>query len=92
MREDEHAWRVVGRGIERLVVQTDWENEEAVIFLQHRLDRIGVDSALAKAGCRNGDEVRILGYAFDFEGAEAPIEDAVDEEFIMALEEDGVEE
>ena len=23
---------------------------------------------LIKAGCKNGDEVRILGYAFDFEG------------------------
>lgn len=69
-REDGCAWRVSGRGVERLVVQTDWENEEAVIYLQHRLDRIGVDAALQKAGCRAGDEVRILGYAFDFEGAE----------------------
>ena len=29
-----------------------------------------MDAALQKAGCRAGDEVRILGYAFDFEGAE----------------------
>ena len=70
VREDGCAWRVVGRGIERRVVQTDWENEEAVIYLQHRLERIGVDDALRKAGCKPGDEVRILGYSFDFEGAE----------------------
>lgn len=62
------AWRVSGTNLERMVVQTDWENEEAVIYLQHRMARMGVDDALAKAGCRNGDEVRILGYAFDFEG------------------------
>ncbi len=63
-------WRVLGRGIERMCVQTDWENEEAVIYLQHRLSRIGVDEALEKAGCRAGDEVRITGYSFAFEGAE----------------------
>ncbi len=63
-------WRVLGRGIERMCVQTDWENEEAVIYLQHRLSRIGVDEALEKAGCRAGDEVRITGYSFAYEGAE----------------------
>ena len=63
------AFRVSGGQVERMVVQTDWENEEAIIFLQHRLKRIGVDEALEKAGARNGDEIRILGYAFDFETA-----------------------
>ena len=66
--EEPGAWRVVGTNVERMVVQTDWENEEAVIYLQHRMARMGVDDALAKAGCRTGDEVRILGYAFNFEG------------------------
>ncbi len=63
------AFRVSGGQVERMVVQTDWENEEAIIFLQHRLKRIGVDEALEKAGARDGDEIRILGYAFDFESA-----------------------
>lgn len=68
--EGDGAWRVLGRGIERLCIQTDWENEEAIIYFQHRLSRIGVDAALEKAGCRPGDEVRIAGYAFAFEGVE----------------------
>ena len=50
-----------------MVVQTDWENEEAVLFLQHRLKRLGVDQALERAGARDGDEIRILGRAFAFE-------------------------
>ena len=45
-------------------------NEEAVIYLQHKFARMGVDDALEKAGCRAGDEVRICQRAFDFEGAE----------------------
>lgn len=69
-REEAHAWRVTGTAIERLVVQTDWENDEAVGYLQSRFDRVGLDDALAKAGCVPGDEVRIMGFAFEFEGAE----------------------
>ena len=70
VREEPHAFRVVGRAIERMVIQTDWENEEAVIYLQHKFARMGVDDALEKAGCHAGDEVRICQRAFDFEGAE----------------------
>ena len=68
-------WRVLGTNVERMIVQTDWENEEAVIYLQHRLSRIGVDDALESAGCKPGDEVRIMGHAFAYEGAEGYGED-----------------
>lgn len=67
-REERHVWRVSGAAIERMVVQTDWENDEAVAFLQHRFDRCGLDMQLAKAGAVNGDEIRILGFAFTYEG------------------------
>lgn len=67
-REERHVWRVSGAAIERMVVQTDWENDEAVAFLQHRFDRCGLDPQLAKAGAVNGDEIRILGFAFTYEG------------------------
>ena len=50
-----------------MVIQTDWENDEAVAFLQHRFKRIGLDTALEDAGACDGDEIRILGYNFDFE-------------------------
>ena len=60
------VWRVSGAAIERMVIKTDWENEEAVAYLQHRFDRLGLDKALAKAGCVTGDTVRILGYDLDY--------------------------
>ena len=68
-----------------MVIQTDWENEEAVIYLQHKFARMGVDDALEKAGCRAGDEVRICQRAFDFEGAEDF------SEYEEELEDEGVE-
>ena len=69
-REDGNAWRVSGTDIERMVVQTDWENDEAIDYLQHRFQRLKLEETLAKAGCAPGDEVRILGYAFTFETQE----------------------
>lgn len=63
------VYRVEGPQVERMVVQTDWENEEAIAFLQHRLKRLGVESALEKAGAVDGDEIRIVGRAFEFESA-----------------------
>lgn len=80
-REERHAWRVSGSQIERMVIQTDWDNDEAVAYLQHRFDRCGLDDALAKAGAVNGDEVRILELTFTFEGTEgAPDFDEVAED------------
>ena len=80
-REERHAWRVTGQQVERMVIQTDWENEEAVAYLQHRFDRCGLDDALAKAGAVNGDEVRILELAFTFEGGDdAPDYDELHED------------
>ena len=65
----EGVFRVSGKQIERMVIQTDWENDEAIAFLQHRFKRLGLDDALEKAGARDGDEIRILGYEFDFESS-----------------------
>ena len=65
------VFRVEGGQVERMVIQTDWENEEAISFLQHRFKRLGVEDALEKAGARNGDEIRIVGRTFEFESATA---------------------
>ena len=82
-REERHVWRVSGGAIERMVVQTDWENEEAVSYLQRRFDRIGLDDLLAKSGCVLGDEVRILGFEFTYggdKGQDAPDADDCSED------------
>ncbi len=66
-REEAHAWRVRGVAVERMIVQTEWNNEEAVAFLQRRLEHAGVEKALLDAGAVQGDEVRIREVSFDFE-------------------------
>ena len=90
-REERHAWRVRGVQVERMVIQTDWENDEAVAYLQHRFDRCGLDAALAKAGAVNGDEVRILDLTFTFQGTDDSndfdeVDDANDGDLVVAGE------
>ena len=63
------VFRVSGGQVERMVVQTDWDNEEAISFLQHRLKRLGVEQELERAGAQDGDEIRFVGCSFEFESA-----------------------
>src|SRR5690606_1215797 len=58
-RDPDGGFRVGGAGVERWVAMTDFDNEEAVQYLQRRLERAGVEEALRAAGARSGDLVRI---------------------------------
>ena len=46
--------------------QTDFTNDEAVGYLADRLNRLGVEEQLAKAGAREGDAVTIGDVTFDW--------------------------
>jgi GTP-binding protein len=59
VRDDDGAWRVTGRSAERVVAMADLTNEEAIQYVQHRLRRMGVERALARAGATEGDVVRV---------------------------------
>lgn len=64
-REDDGAFRVLGRGVELLFERHDVKNEEALAYLEQRLNEIGVIAALAKAGFQTGDDVRIGEHEFE---------------------------
>jgi GTPase len=57
--EPDGAFRVAGKRIERLAVQTDFDVEESAERFQRDLERLGADEALRKAGIRPGDTVRV---------------------------------
>jgi GTP-binding protein len=59
VEEEDGAFRVRGRRIERLAVQTDFENEESARRFQRDLAKMGIDERLRKAGVEPGDTVRI---------------------------------
>jgi GTPase len=66
LRDDDGAWRVSGRTAERVVAMADLTNIEAMEYVQHRLRKMGVERALARAGAREGDLVRIGPVELDY--------------------------
>ncbi|MFI1400212.1 GTPase ObgE [Streptomyces sp. NPDC020681] len=59
VQEEDGLFRVRGEKPERWVRQTDFNNDEAVGYLADRLNRLGVEEELMKAGARSGDGVAI---------------------------------
>jgi GTP-binding protein len=59
VREGPQQWRVQGRPAERAVALADLTNPEAMAYIQQRLQRMGVEKALARAGATDGDVVHI---------------------------------
>jgi GTP-binding protein len=58
-RDGDGAWRVTGKSAERVVAMADLTSEEALAYVQDRFRRMGIERALARAGAREGDTVRI---------------------------------
>jgi len=72
VRREGERFRVVGRGVERWVAETDFDDPAGVERLQKRLVKEGVERQLAASGARKGDEVVIGDRAFDFIPKEDP--------------------
>jgi GTP-binding protein len=69
VREGTHEWRVRGRPAERAVALADLTEPDAIAYVQQRLARMGVERALARAGARDGDVVRIGDVELTYEEA-----------------------
>jgi GTPase len=61
------AYRVDGRGIERMIARHDVDNEEALRYVEERLRALGVIRALEAAGFEPGDDVEIAGIVFELD-------------------------
>ncbi|GAB1821437.1 GTPase ObgE [Herbidospora sp. RD11066] len=70
-RVNDGMFQITGEKPERWIRQTDFTNDEAVGYLADRLERLGVEEALIKAGATIGAEVVIgsmeNGYIFDWQ-------------------------
>lgn len=65
-RDDDAAYVVSGKAIERMFKMTDFNSDPAVRRFARQMRSMGIDDALRARGCKNGDIVRILGGEFEF--------------------------
>jgi GTP-binding protein len=62
----EGVYVVRGKQVERWILQTMFDNDEAVGWLADRLDRLGIEAAVGKKGAKSGDVVQIGDREFDY--------------------------
>ena len=65
-RVDDHEFKVSGRDVERVVALNDVTTNEATAYISHRLERLGVNKLLARAGAADGDVVWIGEFSFEY--------------------------
>jgi GTPase len=65
-REGEHEFRVRGRDVERVVALNDITSADATAYIDFRLERLGVNKLLARAGAADGDVVWIGDFSFEY--------------------------
>ncbi len=65
-KDDAGRYLVTGKPLERIVAMINFNQESAVIRFTRQLRSFGVDDALRKAGCKDGDIVRVLDMEFEF--------------------------
>ena len=65
-RVDDGEFRLVGREVERVVALNDVTTPEALSYIDHRLDRLGVPKMLASAGVYEGDVIWIGSFSFEY--------------------------
>ncbi len=65
-KEDDGLWAITGKEVERLFKMTKFSSDEAVYRFAKKLRRMGIDDKLIEMGAKEGDQVRILDFYFDF--------------------------
>jgi GTPase len=66
-RAGDGGWVVLGRAAARAVALSDLTIPDALDYAQGRLRSLGVDRALARAGARPGDVVRVGTFEFEYQ-------------------------
>jgi GTP-binding protein len=66
-RDEDGAWIIEGKGIQRFVAMTDLNNDHALTRLQRTLEKMGVNRKLRELGAQEGDTVRIGKAEFEYQ-------------------------
>jgi GTP-binding protein len=65
-RTGDGEFRVSGRDVERVVALNDVTGNDAMSYITYRLERLGVNKLLARAGASDGDVVWIGDFSFEY--------------------------
>ena len=64
--KEDDVWVISGKEVERIFKMTKFSGEEAAYRFSKKLRRMGIDDKLIELGAKEGDQVRILDFYFDY--------------------------
>ncbi len=64
--KEDDAWVIKGKEVEKLVVMSRFDTNEAVLRFSNKLRKLGIDDELRELGAQDGDTIRILDFEFEF--------------------------
>lgn len=62
----EHRFVISGERIEKLYKMTNLSDDQGFLYLTSTMRKMGVDDELIKLGARDGDQVELLDYTFEY--------------------------
>ena len=65
-KEDDDVWVIKGTEVEKLFKMTKFNTDESINRFAKRLRKMGIDDKLLELGAKEGDQVRILDFYFEF--------------------------
>ncbi len=65
-KEANDLWVIKGEQVEKLFKMTKFSSEEGMLRFAKKLTKMGIDQKLEELGAKEGDQVRILDFYFDF--------------------------
>lgn len=63
---EDDLWEIKGKEIEKIFKMTKFSSEEGMLRFAKKLRRMGIDEKLEQLGAKEGDQVRILDFYFDY--------------------------
>ena len=60
------TWVISGKEIEKLLIMSRLDTDEAILRFSNKLRKMGIDDELRELGAKDGDSIRIMDYEFEF--------------------------
>lgn len=64
--KENDVWVISGKEIEKLLIMSRLDTDEAILRFSNKLRKMGIDDELKELGAKYGDDIRIMDYEFEF--------------------------
>ena len=64
--KENDTWVISGKEIEKIMIMSRLDTEEAILRFSNKLRKMGIDDELRELGAKDGDPIRIMEYEFEF--------------------------